>query len=79
MKRFYLKPSKTNFLLFFRLKLFSKGIDSGVKYKGPRDIASFDKFIHEQLGLAYEVSFLFFYMCVEGHSLFETSTRSNHI
>merc|ERR1712002_661562 len=36
------------------LKLFSKGIDSGVKYKGPRDIASFDKFIHEQLGLAYQ-------------------------
>lgn len=32
------------------LKLFSKGIESGVKYRGPRDLASLERFIAEQLG-----------------------------
>ncbi|KAG7172585.1 thioredoxin domain-containing protein 5 homolog [Homarus americanus] len=32
------------------LKLFGKGVQSGVKYKGPRDLASLERFIAEQLG-----------------------------
>ncbi|XP_064105135.1 thioredoxin domain-containing protein 5-like [Macrobrachium nipponense] len=32
------------------LKMFSKGIDGGVKYRGPRDLASLERFLSEQLG-----------------------------
>lgn len=32
------------------LKLFTKGIQNGVKYRGPRDLASLERFIAEQLG-----------------------------
>lgn len=40
----------------FRLKLFGKGVQSGVKCRGPRDLASLERFIAEQLGAEVEVS-----------------------
>lgn len=40
----------------FSLKFFGKGIDNGIKYRGPRDLASLEKYIAEQLGIEYEVS-----------------------
>lgn len=36
------------------LKLFAKGVQSGVKYRGPRDLASLEKFIADQLGTGVE-------------------------
>nr|XP_045615779.1 thioredoxin domain-containing protein 5 homolog [Procambarus clarkii] len=32
------------------LKLFNKGAENGVRYRGPRDLASLERFISEQLG-----------------------------
>lgn len=36
------------------LKLFAKGVEGGVKYRGPRDLASLERFIAEQLGTEVE-------------------------
>lgn len=36
------------------LKLFGKGVQSGIKYRGPRDLASLEKFIADQLGTDVE-------------------------
>ncbi|XP_045111657.1 thioredoxin domain-containing protein 5 homolog [Portunus trituberculatus] len=36
------------------LKLFAKGVKSGIKYRGPRDLASLEKFIADQLGTDVE-------------------------
>lgn len=40
----------------FRLKLFGKGVETGVKYRGPRDLASLERFVAEQLRTEVEVS-----------------------
>ncbi|XP_050712885.1 thioredoxin domain-containing protein 5-like [Eriocheir sinensis] len=36
------------------LKLFGKGVQSGIKYRGPRDLASLEKFIADQVGTSVE-------------------------
>jgi hypothetical protein len=36
------------------LKFFKSGADSGVKYRGQRDIDSLAKFVEEQMGRAEE-------------------------
>ena len=36
---------------FYRLKFFAKDTESGIKYKGPRDLQSLKKYVMEQLGL----------------------------
>ena len=37
------------------LKFFKSGTDSGVKYRGQRDLDSLVKFINEQMGIEQEV------------------------
>lgn len=44
------QPCKIFFITICRLKLIAKGHDGGVRYRGPRDLASLERFIAEQLG-----------------------------